>query len=62
MLWMLFLLRSYGVITLLDGGFVFGVEHHVRVPGIVVHVGIEFDLLAVLERIAHGRVLAEPIA
>ncbi len=39
-----------------------GVEHHIRIVGIVVHCRIEFHLAAVLERVAHGRVLAEPVA
>lgn len=39
-----------------------GVEHHIRIVGIVVHRRVEFHLAAVLERVAHGRVLAEPVA
>ena len=42
--------------------FLLGVEHHIRIVGIVVHCGVEFHLAAVLERVAHGRVLAEPVA
>ena len=39
-----------------------GVIHHIRVMGIVVHCGVEFHLVAVLERVAYCWVLAEPVA
>ena len=36
-----------------------GVEHHIRIVGIVVHCGVEFDLTAVLEWVADGGILAK---
>ena len=42
--------------------FLLGVEHHIRIVGIVVHCGVELNLSAVPEWVADGGILAQPIA